>query len=202
MKKMLALDIETKNMSHEIGGFGQTHLFEPTVVATWDGEQGVVYANESVSKYLPEGTDVKPLHPKTIGEDLAKHVSEGGMVLGHNLKMFDLPIIRDALDCWTAGDIMAKSQEQVFDTSALLKSIIGHAVPLSDACLHTLNKGKLMNSHDAPIEWRKGNHGKVAEYCLKDAQLVYELWEHGMNEGFVKARCRHTGDVKEFEVDW
>jgi len=202
MKKMLALDIETKNMSHEIGGFGQTHLFEPTVVATWDGEQGVVYANESVSKYLPEGTDVKPLHPKTIGEDLAKHVSEGGRVLGHNLKIFDLPIIRDALDCWTAGDIMAKSQEQVFDTSALLKSIIGHAVPLSDACLHTLNKGKLMNSHDAPIEWRKGNHGKVAEYCLKDAQLVYELWEHGMNEGFVKARCRHTGDVKEFEVDW
>ena len=138
MKKMLALDIETANFSHEIGGWGSSHLFEPTVVATWDGEKGTVYADEKVSKYLPEGTDVKPLHPKIIGEDLAKHVSEGGMVLGHNLKQFDLPIIRDALDCWTAGDIMAKSEEQVFDTSALLKSIVGHAVPLSDACYHTL----------------------------------------------------------------
>ena len=168
MKKMLALDIETGNFSHEIGGWGQSHMFEPTVVATWDGDKGIVYANEGVSKYLPENTEVKPLHPKVIGEDLAKHVSEGGMVLGHNLKNFDLPIIRDALDCWTAGDIMAKSEEQVFDTSALLRSIVAHAVPL----------------------------------CLKDAQLVYELWEHGMNEGFVKARCRHTGDIKEFEVDW
>lgn len=202
MKKMLALDIETANFSHEIGGWGRNHLFEPTVVATWDGENGTVYANEPVSKYLPKGTIIKSMHPKTIGEDLAKHVNEGGMVLGHNLKGFDLPIIRDALDCWTAGDIMAKSEEQVFDTSALLKSIIGHAVPLSDACYQTLGKGKLMSSHDAPIEWRKGNHSKVAEYCLKDAELVYELWRHGVDEGVVKARCRHSGIVKEYEVDW
>ncbi len=202
MKKMLALDIETANYSHEIGGWGQSHLFEPTVVATWDGDNSVVYSNENVSKYLPEDTVVKPLHPKTLGEDLAKHVAEGGLVLGHNLKNFDLPILRDALDCWTAGDIMHKSTEQVFDTSALLKRIVGHAVPLSDACLHTLNKGKLMNSHDAPIEWRKGNHSKVAEYCLKDSQLVYELWRHGVDEGFVKARCRASGEVKEYEVDW
>lgn len=202
MKKMLALDIETANFSHEIGGWHHSHLFEPTVVSTWDGENGVVYCNEPVSKYLPENVQLKKLHPKVIGDDLAKHVADGGMVLGHNLKMFDLPVIRDALDCWTAGDIMAKSDEQVFDTSVLLKGIIGHAVPLSDACYHTLGKGKLMNSHDAPTEWRKGNYEKVAEYCLKDAQLVYELWQHGMNEGFVKARCRHTGDVKEYEVDW
>tara|TARA_R100001591_G_scaffold117742_1_gene137957 strand:- start:2613 stop:3221 length:609 start_codon:yes stop_codon:yes gene_type:complete len=202
MKKMLALDIETANFSHEIGGWGQNHLFEPTVVATWDGDTGTVYANESVEKYLPKGTVIKSLHPKIIGEDLAKHVNDGGMVLGHNLKNFDLPIIRDALDCWTAGDIMAKSDEQVFDTSVLLKSIVGHAVPLSDACYHTLAKGKLMNSHDAPIEWRKGNYSKVAEYCLKDAELVYELWRYGVDEGVVKARCRHSGIVKEYEVDW
>jgi hypothetical protein len=99
---------------------------------------------------------------------------------------------------------MAKSKEQVFDTSVLLKSITGHAVPLSDACYHTLGKGKLMNSHDAPVEWRKGNYDKVAEYCLKDAELVYELWKHGLEEGIgiVKARCRSTGEVKEYEVDW
>ena len=99
---MLALDIETANFSHEIGGWGHSHLFEPTVVATWDGDQGTVYSNESISKYLPEGTIIKKMHPKTIGEDLAKHVNDGGMVLGHNLKGFDLPIIRDALDCWAS----------------------------------------------------------------------------------------------------
>lgn len=202
MPGMLALDIETANYSHEIGGWGETHMFEPSVVATWDGEQGVVYANESVAKWLPEGTVIKRLHPKILGDDLAKHVAGGGQVLGHNLKKFDLPILRDAMDCWTARDLLNKSAETVFDTSFLLKGIIGHAVPLSDACYHTLGKGKLMNSHDAPIEWRKGNYSKVAEYCLKDAELVYELWKHGVDEGFVKARDRTDGVIKEFEVDW
>ena len=202
MKKMLALDIETTNFSHEIGGWGNTHLFEPSVVATWDGEQGTVYANKSVEKHLPEGTIIKPLHPRALGEDLTKHVANGGLVLGHNLKGFDLPVLRDGFDCWTAGDLLSKSTEQVFDTSFLLRSIIGHSVPLSDACYHTLKKGKLMNSHDAPVEWRKGNYSKVAEYCLKDAELVYELWKHGVDEGFVKARSRTDGVIKEFEVDW
>jgi DEAD/DEAH box helicase domain-containing protein len=202
MPGMLALDIETANYSHEIGGWGQSHLFEPSVVATWDGENGVVYANESVAKFLPEGTIIKPLHAKVLGEDLAKHVADGGLVLGHNLKGFDLPILRDAMDCWTAGDLLSKSKDSVFDTSFLLRSIVGHAVPLSDACYHTLGKGKLMTSHDAPIEWRKGNYSRVAEYCLKDAELVYELWKHGVDEGFVKVRSRTDGVIKEFEVDW
>ena len=202
MKKMLALDIETSNFSHEIGGWGNTQLFEPSVVATWDGDQGTVYANKSVEKHLPEGTIIKSLHPKTLGEDLSKHVADGGLILGHNLKGFDLPVLRDGFDCWTAGELLSKSTEQIFDTSFLLRSIIGHSVPLSDACYHTLNKGKLMNSHDAPTEWRKGNYSKVAEYCLKDAELVYELWKHGVDEGFVKARSRTDGVIKEFEVDW
>ena len=41
-----------------------------------------------------------------------------------------------------------------------------------------------------------------AERVLKDAELVYELWRHGVDEGIVKARCRHSGIVKEYEVDW
>ena len=202
MTDMLALDIETTNFSHEIVVWGNTHLFEPSVVATWDGNQGTVYSNENVEKFLPEGTIIKPLHPRALGEDMAKHVAKGGMILGHNLKGFDLPVLRDGLDCWTASDVLSKSKEQIFDTSFLLKSIVGHAVPLSDACYHTLSKGKLMNSHDAPVEWRKGNYSKVAEYCLKDAELVYELWKHGVEEGFVRARSRTDGVIKEFEVDW
>ena len=69
---MLALDIETGNYSHDIGGFRNTYLFEPTVVATWDGDNGTVYCNKSLSK-LPSNVVVKKLHPKILGEDLQKH---------------------------------------------------------------------------------------------------------------------------------
>ena len=34
MSDVLAIDIETENFSHEIGGWGNTHMYSPTVVAT------------------------------------------------------------------------------------------------------------------------------------------------------------------------
>ena len=44
---VLALDIETKNI-HEIGGFGNTHMFQVSTVATWDGNTGTVYVDEKI----------------------------------------------------------------------------------------------------------------------------------------------------------
>jgi len=199
---MLALDIETANYSHDIGGFHNTVLFEPTVVATWDGEQGTVYCDKNISKSMPSSVVVKSLHPKTLGRDLEKQLEQGNKLLGHNLTKFDLPILRDSLDCWTAADALSKSEENIFDTSKLLKSIVGHAIPLNDAVKHTLGKGKLMTSHEAPLQWRLGQYDKVAKYCLEDARLVYDLWQHGRDEGFVKARCRETGIVNKYTVKW
>ena len=201
---MLALDIETTNYSHEIGGWDKTPLFEPSVVATWDGEDGTIYCKRytDVEREMPKGTILKNLHPKTLGEDLEKHIKAGGMLLGHNIQKFDLPILRDSLDCWTASDILFKSSETVFDTASILRSVMGHAIPLSDAVHHTLGEDKLMSGHDAPLEWRKGQYGKVAKYCLDDANLVYDLWVHGNDEGFIKSRSRETGEVMEYEVKW
>ena len=203
MSDVMALDIETENYSHEIGGWNNTHMFEPTVVATWNGSEGIVYCNKSeAKKFLPDGVVLKELHPETLGKDLSNHIAKGGRIVGHNLMNFDLPVLRDSLDCWAAGDALSKSKEHIIDTSVLLRSAARQRIPLSDACRHTLGSDKIMRSEEAPIEWRKGNYGKVAEYCLKDAQLSYELWNHGHQEGFVKARCRESGVVTEYEVTW
>mgnify|MGYP003628251425 FL=1 len=204
MTDMLALDIETTNYSHEIGGWDKTPLFEPSVVATWDGETGTVYCKKTteLDGHISPDIVIKKLHPKILGNDLNAHIEKEGMLLGHNIKRFDLPVLKDSLDCWTASDILFKSPDTIFDTSVILKSIIGHAIPLSDTVHHTLGKDKLMNSHDAPLEWRRGQYGKVAKYCLDDAKLVHELWAHGKDEGFIKARSRETGEVVEYEVDW
>ena len=94
MTDILSLDIETGNYSYEIGGWDKTAMFEPTVVATWDGSNGTVYCN----KALDIEATVKELHPRTLGEDLTAHIEKGGKVLGHNIKGFDLPVLRDALD--------------------------------------------------------------------------------------------------------
>ena len=199
MSKVMALDIETSNFSWQIGGWDNTHLFDPTVVATWDGDNGHVFSKEDIKL---EGVSTHPLHPRDLGEHLQKHVEGGGVVIGHNLMGFDLPILRDALDCHYAGQLMKDNKKCVIDTSAMLRSAAGMPVTLGDVCKHTLGSSKLMESADAPKAWEEGRYNEVAEYCLKDAQLVYDLLYHGRDEGFVKARNIETGLIDDIEVMW
>ena len=194
----LALDIETANFSYEIGGWDKTSMFEPTVVATWDGQNGNVYCN----KALDIDATVKELHPRTLGDDLAKHVLDGGKIIGHNLKSFDLPVLRDALDCWTAGDLLGKS-DSLIDTKRLVQSTGAKIdTSLNTVVKATLGGSKMMKSTDAPKAWAESKYTEVCDYCVKDAQLTYDLYMHGVNEGIIKSRCLETGQILEVEVKW
>jgi len=55
---------------------------------------------------------------------------------------------------------------------------------------------------DAPKLWKKGEYDIVVDYCLKDSQLVYELWKHGQDNGVVKAFNIEKEQEIEMEVEW
>ena len=38
--------------------------------------------------------------------------------------------------------------------------------------------------------------------CLKDSQLVYDLWKHGQDKGFVKAFNIEKEEELTMEVEW
>ncbi len=201
MSNVMALDIETGNYSYEIGGWDKHALFEPTVVATWDGTNGDVFSKESIDM---TAANVHELHPRTLGDHLQKHIDAGGLVLGHNIRKFDLPVLNAALDCWTAGDLMTKA-DSIIDTKLLVSKAAGSkgiATSLEMLARNTLDVGKSMTSADAPEAWRAGRYLEVAEYCLKDAQLTYDLYQHGRENGVVKSRSLEDGSVVEIEVNW
>tara|TARA_R100001463_G_scaffold80046_1_gene134456 strand:+ start:232 stop:840 length:609 start_codon:yes stop_codon:yes gene_type:complete len=202
MSNILSLDIETANFSWEIGGWNNMSLFEPSVVATWDGSNANVFTKGEVEM---DNTQVHDLHPQVLGDFLQEHIEKGGKILGHNIKSFDLPVIRDALDCWAVGDIMGKS-DVIIDTKNLFsKHSLSYGkllTSLNDLARCNLDEVKLMESADAPIAWREGRHNEVAEYCLKDAQLTYDLYMKGREDGFLKSRCLETGNIIEVELEW
>ena len=200
MSEVMALDIETGNYSYEIGGWDKHSLFEPTVVATWDGDNGHVFSKQDIEMTIAE---VHELHPRTLGDHLQKHIDNGGIILGHNIKKFDLPVLNAALDCWTAGDLMTKA-ESVIDTKLLVSKAGGKSIATSLEMLarNTLDIGKSMTSHDAPEAWRAGRYLEVAEYCLKDSQLTYDLYQYGRENGIVKSRSLEDGSIVEIEVNW
>ena len=202
MSNIMALDIETGNYSWEIGGWDKHALFEPTVVATWDGSNGHVFSKEDVDMAAAK---VHELHPRTLGDHLQKHVDNGGIILGHNIKKFDLPVLNAALDCWTAGDLMSKA-DSIVDTNLLVNkasTAYGNvATSLQVLASATLDVGKSMSSELAPEAWRAGKFLEVAEYCLKDAQLTYDLYQYGRENGIIKSRSLEDGSIIEMEVDW
>ena len=145
------------------------------------------------------------LHPRDVGDHIAGHIEKGGKLLGHNILNFDLPVIRDSLDCWAAGDAMAK-KDSIIDTKNIVhKASLPHgkvAMDLSMLCRQTLDTDKSMKSVEAPSAWKEGKYNEVADYCLKDAKLTYDLYTYMQEYGIVKSRSLETGDTVEIEIEW
>tara|TARA_R100001163_G_scaffold37132_1_gene28389 strand:+ start:1923 stop:2540 length:618 start_codon:yes stop_codon:yes gene_type:complete len=204
MSEILSLDIETENYSWDIGGWGNKNLFKTSVIATWDGTNGTIFSNKNIHL---DNVNILPLNASNVGNHISEHVEKGGRILGHNIIGFDLPVIRDSLDCWAASDVMAKSGDTIIDTKNLVSKAskgISHKIVTSLGVLSkcTLKEGKSMQSVDAPEQWALGNYNEVADYCLKDAQLTYELYKYGTEYGVIKSLSLDTGKEIEIEVNW
>lgn len=195
---VLAIDIETKNMSYDIGGFGNTHMFQVSTVATWDGKSGTVYVDEKMDSFAKSGHVIKSL--SELKYDLDEHLQKGGLLLGHNIRAFDLPILRDSMDIYCINKYL--KEEKFIDTSRILMKEHKERFQLKNLVKCTMNDAKLMDSADAPRLWKMGQYDEVVEYCMKDTQLVYDLWKYGQDNGLVKGFSMEKGEHKELEVDW
>lgn len=195
---VLALDIETKNMSYEIGGFGNTHMFQVSTVATWDGSTGTVYLDEGKDTLSKSSYAVKPL--SQLKYDLDDHLEKGGLLLGHNIAAFDLPILRDSLDIYCVRKYL--KEKKYIDTSKVLLKEHGERFQLKNLVKCTMQDSKLMDSADAPKLWKMGRYEEVADYCMKDTQLVYDLWKYGQENGIVKGFSVEEEVEKDLEVIW
>jgi len=195
---ILAIDLETKNMSYDIGGFGNTHMFQVSTVATWDGSNGTVYVDEPVDSFAKSGHVIKSL--SELKYDLDEHFEKGGLLLGHNIAAFDLPILRDSMDIYCINKYV--NEKQYIDTSKILLKEHKERFQLKNLVKCTMNDFKLMDSADAPKLWKMGQYDEVVEYCMKDTQLVYDLWKYGQDNGIVKGFSIDSGEHKDLEVKW
>ena len=198
MSNVMAIDLETKNLSSEIGGWGNTHMFLVSTVTTWDGTIGKIYVDENVDSLAKSGVEIKPL--SQLKFDLDDHFEKGGTLLGHNIVAFDLPVLRDSMDIYCIRKYL--EHKRYIDTSKLLVKQHGERYSLNNLVGHTLGAEKLMDSANAPEVWKAGDYDSVCKYCLSDSQLVYDLWKHGQNEGIVKGFSLEEKELKELKVEW
>lgn len=113
---VLALDLETKNYSYEIGGWGNTHMFQVSTICTWDGDVGTIYIDKQVDDLAKGNVTVKPI--SQLKYDLDDHFQKGGKILGHNIVNFDLAVLKNALDIYCIKKYL--DEKAYIDTSRIL----------------------------------------------------------------------------------
>ena len=195
---VLAIDLETKNFAHEIGGWGNTHMFRVSTVCTYDGDKGTVYVDKSLDDYKKPNTIVKSL--SDLKYDLDDHFEKGGILLGHNIVAFDLPVLKNAMDIYCIKKYL--DNEAYIDTSRILSKEYKERFSLNNLVQHTLKSEKLMESAEAPVMWKAGKNTEVVDYCLKDCELVYDLWKYGQNNKVVKGFSLEQEELLDLGVDW
>ena len=195
---VLAIDLETKNFAHEIGGWGNTHMFRVSTVCTYDGDKGMVYVDKSLDDYKKPNTIVKSL--SDLKYDLDDHFEKGGILLGHNIVAFDLPVLKNAMDIYCIKKYL--DNEAYIDTSRILSKEYKERFSLNNLVQHTLKSEKLMESAEAPVMWKAGKYTEVVDYCLKDCELVYDLWKYGQNNKVVKGFSLEQEELLDLGVDW
>ena len=199
MSDVLAIDLETKNYAHEIGGWGNTHMFLVSTVCTWDGDKGTIYIDKQVDDSISKSNvTVKPI--SELKFDLDDHFEKGGILLGHNIVAFDLPVLKNAMDIYCIKKYL--DNEAYIDTSRILSKEYKERFSLNNLVQHTLKSEKLMESAEAPVMWKAGKYTEVVDYCLKDCELVYDLWKYGQNNKVVKGFSLEQEELLDLGVDW
>ena len=173
-------------------------MFEVSTVCTWDGNHGTVYIDEPIKSIRKSNVSVKPL--SELKFDLDKHHENNGILLGHNIVSFDLAVLKNAMDIYCIKKYL--DNKAYIDTSRILNKSYGERYSLSNLVQNTLGADKLMDSADAPLVWKDGKFSEVADYCLKDCELVYDLWIHGKENKMVKGFSIEEEIMKDLEVDW
>ena len=179
-------------------------MFLVSTVATWDGNVAKVYVDNELTDSITKG-DKQVLPLRQLKFDLDDHFAKGGLLLGHNIVAFDLPVLRDSMDIYCIRKYL--KEEQYIDTSKILLKNSGQRITLNNAVTNTLGDTKSLESADAPKLWKQGEYDTVVDYCLKDTKLCYDLWKHGQEHGFVKAFTYDKEEDEDFtlskiEVEW
>lgn len=136
-------------------------------------------------------TDDFSVYLKNDIQDLCKRLNEADLIVAFNQEGFDIPLLKGC-----GGDLKALNNYDMLKHSRYAAGWIEGARYPSGLTLDNhlevifgSDKMKTMHGSEAPIEWQKGNVGKVISYCLSDVKRERDLFEHIYLSGTVETKA-------------
>lgn len=167
-------DVETKRSFREVGN--NTKKLGVSVVAAYDYQTNKVFAffESELAK-------------------LFRLFEKASVIIGYNSNSFDLLVLNE----YYAGNLFKLPH---FDILENIKELTGRRYALEDLVQATLGKGKSGHGLQAIELFREGRIDELVKYCQDDVILTKELFDFGLEKGYVFAP--RVTDKYKITVNW
>jgi DEAD/DEAH box helicase domain-containing protein len=194
MKPYLVFDIEIKKTLGQVAT--ELKLSDERMAFSYPHKLGfgigVVY-NSITDEYLTFNS----------AKEMAKYLLENGdFLVSFNGIRFDIP-------CLLNGEVdidifLALQNKPHLDILQNFYANVGgrFRVGLDNIAQNTLGKGKTGNGADAPLLFQQGKIEELIAYCKNDVLITKEIYEFGVEQGFIKYWDNQNNALCRMEVDW
>jgi DEAD/DEAH box helicase domain-containing protein len=176
---ILVFDLETKRLAEEVGGWSNI------------GQMGFaagVLLDVKANRFL-HFTEENVL-------DLIEQIHHADIVVGFNLNRFDYEVLRP-YGLSPARSLTAKS----IDLLEHIYQALGFRLSLDNLAATSLGAKKSADGLAAVRWYREGEIQKVLDYCQQDVRVTYELWQYGIQNGYVRYQDRRRV-TQRVPIDW
>jgi DEAD/DEAH box helicase domain-containing protein len=126
-------------------------------------------------------------------------------VIGYNILNFDYGV----MDRYYPGSIYQSVRERreqrprfkTLDLMIEIEKSLGFRAKLDDVAAATLGLGKTGHGLQAIEFYRKGEFGRLSDYCLHDVKVTWDVYRVGLEKGQVRLKDR-MGQMRDVPVDF
>ncbi len=185
-KNIVFFDLETRRSAAEVGGWHEAGKMGVSVAVTYSSRDQAyhIYTEEQVEALLEE-------------------LRAADLVVGYNHIGFDYQVLQP-FTFWTLADVTHN-----LDICTDLSSRIGNRVKLDSVAKVTLGgHSKTAEGTDALKWWKQYTQTKapqymldIAKYCCFDVKVTMEVYNFGVQNGYVMYEDKQGNPVR-IDVNW
>lgn len=176
--RVVFLDLETRKLAQDVGGWQNIHLMRVSVAVLFDSleKRFLVYDEDKI-------------------DGLLAHLEKADLIVGFNIKRFDYTV----LSAYTSKDL---KELPTFDILEDVFDRLGFRLSLGHLTSETLHREKTADGLQA-VEWfRQGEFEKLTEYCRQDVRATRDLFHYGLEKSHLVFRNKKHNERVRLLVDW
>ncbi|MFO7783447.1 MAG: DEAD/DEAH box helicase [Desulfatiglandales bacterium] len=176
--RIVYLDLETRRLAQEVGGWRNTHLMRVSVAVAYDSREKMFFS------FTEDEVD-----------ELLALLFRADLVVGFNVKRFDYGV----LSAYSSVDL---NMLNTFDILQDVHRRLGFRLGLDHLAGETLDRGKTADGVQA-VEWfRAGDMERLTAYCRDDVAVTRDLFMFGLEHGHLVYRLKKENRRVRLRVDW